>query len=249
VKVLPWLFAAVALGAASFLFVENREAARRLEALERQLEQARAATIALDKARTAEQEARRVLDLAQQRAVEAERRQAESAARSATAAAKDADKAAHAARQRADAAERAADRAAAETGLAERLATEKAALEVERARVATERAQAEKMAAETRAAAERARQAVPRVITSSDAHKRAADLEAEGRNQDAVRMYIGAARGGSCEAAARLGEIYDKGLIGVTRNYAESLKWYNAARVLGCEVPLSRVKPPTAYTD
>jgi membrane protein involved in colicin uptake len=239
VKALPWLFAAVALGAASFLFVENREAARRLEALERQLEQARAATIALDKARAAEQEARRLLDLAQQRAVEAERRQAEIAARSATAAAKDADKSARAARQRAEAA------------LAERLAAEKAALEVERARVATERAQAERMAAEARAAAERARQAVPRVITSSDARKQAADLEAEGRNQDAVRMYIGAARGGSCEAAARLGEIYDKGLIGVTRNYAESLKWYNAARVLGCEVPvpLSRVKPPAVYTD
>jgi membrane protein involved in colicin uptake len=239
VKALPWLFAAVALGAASFLFVENREAARRLEALERQLEQARAATIALDKARAAEQEARRLLDLAQQRAAEAERRQAEIAARSATAAAKDADKSARAARQRAEAA------------LAERLAAEKAALEVERARVATERAQAERMAAEARAAAERARQAVPRVITSSDARKQAADLEAEGRNQDAVRMYIGAARGGSCEAAARLGEIYDKGLIGVTRNYAESLKWYNAARVLGCEVPvpLSRVKPPAVYTD
>lgn len=238
-KALPWLFAAVALGAASFLFVENREAARRLEALERQLEQARAATIALDKARAAEQEARRLLDLAQQRAVEAERRQAEIAARSATAAAKDADKSARAARQRAEAA------------LAERLAAEKAALEVERARVATERAQAERMAAEARAAAERARQAVPRVITSSDARKQAADLEAEGRNQDAVRMYIGAARGGSCEAAARLGEIYDKGLIGVTRNYAESLKWYNAARVLGCDVPvpLSRVKPPALYTD
>jgi TPR repeat protein len=105
------------------------------------------------------------------------------------------------------------------------------------------------MAAETRAAAERARQAVPRVITSSDARKTAMDLEAEGRNQDALRMYIGAARGGNCEAAARLGEIYDKGLAGVTRNYAESLKWYNAARVLGCEVPLSRVKPPAVTSD
>ena len=42
------------------------------------------------------------------------------------------------------------------------------------------------------------------------------------------------------EVAKRLGDIYDKGLIGITRDYAESLKWYNAARVLGCDVPLQQ---------
>ena len=42
------------------------------------------------------------------------------------------------------------------------------------------------------------------------------------------------------KAAKRLGEIYDKGIAGVSRDYAESLKWYNAARVLGEEVPLAK---------
>ena len=41
-------------------------------------------------------------------------------------------------------------------------------------------------------------------------------------------------------AAKRLGEIYDKGLAGVSRDYAESLKWYNAARVLGEDVPMAK---------
>ena len=49
---------------------------------------------------------------------------------------------------------------------------------------------------------------------------------------------LAAARGGSCPSAKRLGDIYDKGLIGVSRDYAESLKWYGFARALGtCEVP------------
>ena len=63
-------------------------------------------------------------------------------------------------------------------------------------------------------------------------------LEGEGKGKEAVKAYISAARGGSCESAKRLGDIYDKGLIGVSRDYAESLKWYGFARALGtCEVP------------
>ena len=38
----------------------------------------------------------------------------------------------------------------------------------------------------------------------------------------------------------RLGEIFDKGLVGIQRDYAESLKWYNAARVLGEDVPMAK---------
>ena len=66
----------------------------------------------------------------------------------------------------------------------------------------------------------------------------AQSFEGEGKGKEAVKAYTSAARGGSCEAAKRLGEIYDKGQIGVSRDYAESLKWYNFARALGtCEVP------------
>ena len=35
-------------------------------------------------------------------------------------------------------------------------------------------------------------------------------------------------------------KIYDKGIAGVSRDYAESLKWYNAARVLGEDVPMAK---------
>jgi len=73
--------------------------------------------------------------------------------------------------------------------------------------------------------------------TSANFHKAAA-LDADGKGAQAVDAYERAARAGSCEAAQRLGEIYDQGLIGVTRNYAESLKWYNAARILGCDIAM-----------
>ncbi len=49
----------------------------------------------------------------------------------------------------------------------------------------------------------------------------------------AIRIYRRAARAGSGMAAKRLGEIYDKGLIGVPRNYQEALSWYSKARELG----------------
>ena len=55
-----------------------------------------------------------------------------------------------------------------------------------------------------------------------------------------MKLYVRAARSGNGKAAKRLGDIYDKGLAGVPRDYAESLKWYNAARVLGEEVPLQK---------
>jgi serine/threonine-protein kinase len=55
-----------------------------------------------------------------------------------------------------------------------------------------------------------------------------------------VKIYMRAARGGSGKAAKRLGDIYNKGTDGVSRDYAESLKWYNAARVLGEDVPMAK---------
>src|SRR5678810_1360463 len=53
------------------------------------------------------------------------------------------------------------------------------------------------------------------------------------------RSYVRAARSGNGKAALRLCEIYDKGLLGVARDYAEGLKWCNVARVLGEEAPLA----------
>ena len=52
-----------------------------------------------------------------------------------------------------------------------------------------------------------------------------------------VQAYTNAARAGDCKSALRLGEIYRNGESGVARDGAEAAKWFNAARVLGCEVP------------
>ena len=91
------------------------------------------------------------------------------------------------------------------------------------------------------AALERDRQRQPSGAATSggaSSFQSAQALEGEGKGKDAVKAYISAARGGSCDAAKRLGDIYDKGLIGVSRDYAEALKWYNFARTLGtCDVP------------
>ncbi|HYL89087.1 MAG TPA: protein kinase [Burkholderiales bacterium] len=155
---------------------------------------------------------------------------------------------AKAAADRAAAEKAAADRAAAEKAATDKLAAEKAALEAERARIAAEKAQAEKeklaaekLAAEAKAAAEKAAKAqTSGAPGSGNQYQVALNFETEGKGKEAVKAYTQAARGGNCEAAKRLGDIYDKGLIGITRDYAESLKWYNAARVLGCDVPLQQ---------
>jgi serine/threonine-protein kinase len=63
--------------------------------------------------------------------------------------------------------------------------------------------------------------------------------ENAGKIKDAIRIYRRAARGGNGKAAKRLGEIYDKGVPGVSRDYAESLQWYETARQLGETVELS----------
>jgi TPR repeat protein len=68
----------------------------------------------------------------------------------------------------------------------------------------------------------------------------AAALELEGKGAEAVRAYTRAARSGNGRAAKRLGEIYDKGVPGVSRDYAESLKWYNTARALGEDIKDAR---------
>jgi len=64
-------------------------------------------------------------------------------------------------------------------------------------------------------------------------YQQAQTLEQSGKANDAIRIYRRAARSGSGKAAKRLGEIYDRGIPGVSRDYAESLQWYETARQLG----------------
>jgi len=63
--------------------------------------------------------------------------------------------------------------------------------------------------------------------------EQAESMEKGGQISQAIRIYRRAARAGSGKAAKRLGEIYDKGVAGVSRDYAESLQWYETARRLG----------------
>ena len=85
-------------------------------------------------------------------------------------------------------------------------------------------------------------------------YQQAMAMEQDGNAKDAIRIYRRAARAGSGKAAKRLGEIYDRGVPGVSRDYAESLQWYETARQLrerietlgrrgGPEVPVPATAP------
>src|SRR5712692_114018 len=217
----------------------------------------------LELARQREEQARKSGDVAKQKefAEQTKLREAEAKKQSEVTRAREAD----AAKQKelaeksraeqaklADAKKSAAEKAAqdkAEARLAaERAAAEKASAEAKAAiaQANAEKAAAEKAAAEARAAAEKAKAEQAKVTvasapTSGDAlFSQAASLEQEGKGREAVKMYTQAARAGNGKAAKRLGEIFDKGLVGISRDYAESLKWYNAARVLGEDVPMAK---------
>jgi|CXWL01.1.fsa_nt_gi serine/threonine-protein kinase len=64
-------------------------------------------------------------------------------------------------------------------------------------------------------------------------------MESSGKAADAVRIYRRAARAGHGKSAKRLGDIFDRGVPGVSRDYAESLQWYQTARDLGETVEVS----------
>jgi serine/threonine-protein kinase len=240
------------------------EAKQKAAQLEEAKKKEEAARVALEKARAAEAEAKKSGDLAKQKELAEARARAEAEAKSRGEAMKAAEQQKLAADKAASEQRKAADAkkvAEAERAASEKLAAEKAALEAERQRIALERAAAEKAAAEAKIAAEkaaaeklaaeRAKQqiasaapgtaAAPAGVSPSEGlFQQAAALEGEGKGREAVKLYTQAARSGSGKAAKRLGEIYDKGLVGISRDYAESLKWYNAARVLGEEVPMAK---------
>ena len=70
-------------------------------------------------------------------------------------------------------------------------------------------------------------------------YQQAQALESSGKASEAIRIYRRAARAGHGKSAKRLGEIYDRGVPGVSRDYAESLQWYETARQLGEAVEIS----------
>jgi hypothetical protein len=274
--VVPAIIGLVVLAVAGtgywFLRPDDKAQRAQIEAMQRQLEEAKKkaqelevakkkeeeARLALVKAKEAEEAARKSGDLAKQKELAELRARAETEARKSADATRaredDAKKSAAAAEKAkaeqskvADSKKASADKSAEQARIAaEKAAADKAIADAKAAaekQIAAAKAAAEKEVAEAKAQAEKARQAtaVASAPTSGDAlFSQAASLEQEGKGRDAVKMYTQAARSGNGKAAKRLGEIYDKGLIGISRDYAESLKWYNAARVLGEDVPMAK---------
>ena len=234
------------------------EAKKKAEELAQAKQKEEQARLALDKARAAEAEAKKSGNLARQKEAAAELARRDAELRKQAEAAKAVEKEKLAAEDKArDARAKADGRKAEDPKLAKAEDAKKqaerdrlSALEAERQKLLAETEKAKREAAEAKAAeqAERERLAALQrqqqqpssVAAPSGAivFHTAQALEGEGKAKEAVKTYISAARGGSCDAAKRLGDIYDKGLIGVSRDYAEALKWYNFARTLGtCDVP------------
>jgi eukaryotic-like serine/threonine-protein kinase len=243
-----------------------KQQAAELEKAKRREEEGR---LALEKARQAEAEAKKSGDKAKEKELaearvraETEQKRMADTTKAREAEAKKSADAARLAQEKTSGSDRqaeqkaAAERATSDKAAAARLAQEKAAAEkaaLERAAAAEKAAQeriaaAEKAAADAavraaaaeKAAAEKTKLAAAAPGGSEALFDQASALEQQGKGNDAVKLYVRSARSGNGKAAKRLGDIYDKGLAGVSRDYAESLKWYNAARVLGEEVPLQK---------
>src|SRR5574341_873869 len=111
--------------------------------------------------------------------------------------------------------------------------------EIAELRAQVERLKAEKAQAEAELAKALEREMQPSPAAAATLYRQALALEAEGRGADAVKLYERAVKYGSGKAALRLGEIYDKGIPGVPRDFVQSLMYYNAARQLGENVVLA----------
>ena len=81
-----------------------------------------------------------------------------------------------------------------------------------------------------------ARQATPVSPAAAMALARGKDAESERRHADAAKFYREAANAGSGEAAKRLGDLYWRGVPGVEKDLAESLRWYRVAETHGEKV-------------
>src|SRR2546421_283246 len=236
-----------AIAGVGYLFIptEDPQAAAKLQAMQKQLDEAKQkaaelevqkkkeqeARIALENARKAEEDARKAGDLKRHQELADARLKAEAEAQKQAdttklreAEAKKTADAAEAAKQQTDPKKADAVKGAEQKAIAEKLAQEKAAVEQERQRLAADKAAAEKAAAEARAATEKAKEQIALAATTGRSggaasgdglFHQALALEGEGKGAEAVKVYTQAARSGNGKAAKRLGEIYDKGLIGI----------------------------------
>lgn len=90
------------------------------------------------------------------------------------------------------------------------------------------------------------------VVTAAALHAEMADryaeglrLRAAGNPRAAFLAFREAAQMGHAKAQRRLGEIYDAG-DAVSHDYSEALRWYQAAREQGEEIPVAGKRGYTA---
>ena len=76
--------------------------------------------------------------------------------------------------------------------------------------------------------------------------QRAIALERDGKTAEAARLFRQVTREGKGEAAGqaakRYGDMLQKGVPGVPRDYGEALRYYEIARLNGVEVPMAKAR-------
>lgn len=85
-----------------------------------------------------------------------------------------------------------------------------------------------------------------RADNQAAAYRHAAGLLLEHRGDDkgAFVAFLEAAEAGHPPAQRRLGEIYDSGNAAVRRNFSESIRWYERARLGGEDIPSPKSPMP-----
>jgi eukaryotic-like serine/threonine-protein kinase len=252
----------LAMAAIGYFFVpkEDPQAVAKLQAMQKQLEEAKQkaaelevqkkkeeeARIALEKARKAEEDARKAGDLQRQQEFADVRLKAEAEANKQADATKLREAEAKQTAEAAEAAKKHSDpkKSEADAKKEQELIAKQRDIEAKQRELELKIKEQELLAKQREFEAKRQQEGKTQVALAPSGgdvlFQQGTGLEGEGRGTDAVKVYTQAARSGSGKAAKRLGEIYDKGLIGIPRDYAESLKWRNAARVLGEEVPTAK---------
>ncbi len=75
-------------------------------------------------------------------------------------------------------------------------------------------------------------------------HAAGLQMERRGDELGAYTAFLEAAEAGHPPAQRKLGEIYDSGNEAVERNFPESIRWYEKARLGGEDIPAPRSPMP-----
>ncbi len=84
--------------------------------------------------------------------------------------------------------------------------------------------------------------------TPSQRHADGLLLEHRGDDKEAFVAYLEAAEAGYAPAQRRVAEIYDSGNAAVARDFPESIRWYEKARLGGEQIPPPKSPIPSFRT-